>query len=267
MYAFEFHRPTSLRQAASLLGKAEDGRLLAGGQSLLPMMKLRLASPGTVIDLGAVPGMTGIERKGRSLVIGAMTRHAEVETSPVVKEAIPALAHLVSVLGDPAVRNRGTIGGSLANNDPSADYPAACLALGATIVTNQRRIAADDFFQGVFTTALEEGEIIVKVVFPIPSRAGYEKFRHPASRFALAGVFVARRGGEIRVAVTGAGDSGVFRWHEAEEALKGRFAPKSLDGLTPSTEGMNSDIHADAAYRAHLVGVMARRAVERALRR
>ncbi len=267
MYAFEFHRPTSLRQAANLLAKAEDGRVLAGGQSLLPMMKLRLASPGTVIDLGGVPGMTGIERKGRSLVIGAMTRHAEVENSPVVKEAIPALAHLVSVLGDPAVRNRGTIGGSLANNDPSADYPAACLALGATIVTNRRRIAADEFFQGVFTTALEEGEIIVKVSFPVPSRAGYEKFRHPASRFALAGVFVAKRGGEVRVAVTGAGDSGVFRWEAAETALQGRFVPKSLDGLKPSTDGMNSDIHADAAYRAHLVAVMARRAVEKALRR
>ncbi len=267
MYAFDYHRPDSVRQAASMLTKVEDARLIAGGQSLLPMMKLRLASPGNIVDLRAVPGLSGIERTGRAVTIGAMTRHAEVETSADVKEAIPALSEMVAIIGDPAVRNRGTIGGSIANNDPSADYPAACVALGATIVTNKRKIAADDFFQGVFTTALDEGEIITKVSFPIPGRAAYEKFRHPASRFALVGVFVSKRAGEVRVAVTGAGDSGVFRWAEAEAALKARFAAKSLDGLTLSTDGLNSDIHADAAYRAHLVGVMARRAVEKASRR
>lgn len=264
MYAFDYHRPDTVRQAVGMLAKAEDARPIAGGQSLLPMMKLRLASPGNLVDLSQVPGLSGIARTARGLTIGAMTRHAEVETSEDVKAAIPAIAELAAIIGDPAVRNRGTIGGSVANNDPSADYPAACLALGATIVTNKRKISADDFFQGVFATALEEGEIITAVSFPVPGKAAYEKFRHPASRFALVGVFVARRAGEVRVAVTGAGDSGVFRWSAAEEALQRRFSPKSLDGVTLGTEGLNSDIHADAAYRAHLVGVMTRRAVEKA---
>src|SRR5918997_3027570 len=261
MYAFEYHRPTSVRQAASLLGKAEDAKVVAGGHTLLPTMKMRLAAPANLIDLSQIADLRGIERSARSVTIGAMTTHSEVADSAEVKEAIPALAELAAMIGDPAVRHRGTIGGSVANNDPSADYPAACLALSATIHTNKRKIAADDFFDGLFTTALDEGEIITKIAFPIPARAAYAKFRNPASRYALAGVFVAKRAGEVRVAVTGAGSNGVFRWTAAEEALKTRFAAKSLEGLSHTPEGLNSDIHADATYRAHLIGVMARRAV------
>jgi carbon-monoxide dehydrogenase medium subunit len=267
MYAFTYHQPTSLRQAASMLAKSEDAKILAGGHTLLPTMKQRLAAPGALIDLGRLDELRGIERGGRTVTIGAMTRHAEVAASDVVREAIPGLAELAELIGDPAVRHRGTIGGSVANNDPAADYPAACLALGATIVTNKRKIAADDFFTGLFDTALEEGEIITRVSFPVPGKAAYAKFRNPASRYALAGVFVAKRGPEIRVAVTGAGSSGVFRWTEAETALKTRFAAKSLDGMWPSVDLMNSDIHADAPYRAHLVGVMTRRAVQAAASR
>jgi carbon-monoxide dehydrogenase medium subunit len=267
MYAFEYHRPTSLRQAAALLAKNEDAKLLAGGHSLLPVMKQRLAAPSALIDLGSIPGLSGIERTPRAVVIGAMTKHVEVETSPDVREAIPALTEMVSVLGDPAVRNRGTLGGSVAGNDPSTDWPAAVLGLGATVITNKRKITADDYFKGLFETALEPGEIVTKVSFPIPQKAGYKKFRHPASRYALVGVFVAKRSSEIRVAVTGAGANGVFRWTEAEEALGKRFAAKSLEGLSASSEGLNSDIHADAEYRAHLIGVMARRAVAAATAR
>lgn len=264
MYAFDFHRPTSLRQAAALLAKAEDAKILAGGHTLLPTMKQRLASPASLVDLAKCDELKGIERKGRSVVIGAMTTHAEVAASDVVREAIPGLAELAELIGDPAVRHRGTIGGSLANNDPAADYPAAALALGATIVTNRRKIEADDYFKGMFETALEEGEIITRVSFPVPAKAAYSKFRNPASRYALAGVFVAKRGSEVRVAVTGAGSDGVFRWGAAEEALKTRFTAKSLDGLSADAGKMNSDIHAGADYRAHLVGVMARRAVQAA---
>jgi carbon-monoxide dehydrogenase medium subunit len=230
-------------------------------------MKQRLAAPANLIDLGQVAELRGIERSARSLTIGAMTRHAEVAASKDVHEALPALAELAEMIGDPHVRNRGTVGGSIANNDPAADYPAACLALGATIVTNKRKHAADGFFKGLFETALDEGEIVTKVIFPIAQKAAYAKFRNPASRYALVGVFVAKRGSEVRVAVTGAGANGVFRWTAAEEALRGRFAPKSLDGLAASPEGLNSDIHADAAYRAHLIGVMARRAVQTATSR
>jgi len=267
MYAFTYHRPKSLREAASLLAKNEEAKYLAGGHSLLPVMKQRLAAPPALIDLAGIPGMSGIERSPRSVTIGAMTRHVEVETSPDVKEAIPAVAELVSVLGDPAVRNRGTLGGSLAGNDPSTDWPAAALGLGAVVTTNKRKIHADEFFKGLFETALEEGEIITKVSFPIPQKAGYKKFRHPASRYALVGVFVAKRSGEIRVAVTGAGANGVFRWAEAEAALAKSFVPQSLEGLAASQDGLNSDIHADAEYRAHLIGVMARRAVKAAVER
>lgn len=194
-----------------------------------------------------------------------MTRHADVANSPVLKEAMPGLAMVPGSIGDPQVRNRGTIGGSIANNDPNADYPAACLGLGATIITNKRRIAADDFFTGMFSTALEEGEIIVRISFPIAKKAAYEKFKHPASGFALVGVFASKRGSEIRVAVTGAGSNGVFRVPTFEEALKKRFSPKSLEGLTIPAAGMNSDIHATPEYRAHLVGVLARRAVAKAV--
>jgi carbon-monoxide dehydrogenase medium subunit len=264
MYAFDYHRPDSLRKAVNLLAKVEDAKILAGGHTLLPTMKQRLAAPSALIDLNKVPELVGIELRGRSLVIGAMTRHAEVENSAVVQQAIPALAELAHVIGDPHVRQRGTIGGSVANNDPAADYPAACLALGATIVTNQRKIPADEFFTGLFETALEEGEIITKVVFPIVARAAYSKFRNPASHYALAGVFVAKRSSDIRVAVTGAGENGVFRLPEFEEALKKRFSPKSLEGLKVSPDGLIGDIHADPAYRAQLVAVMARRAVAKA---
>jgi carbon-monoxide dehydrogenase medium subunit len=265
MYNFSFHRPTGLRQASNMLGKLEEAKILAGGQTLIPTMKLRLASPGNIVDLNAIEGeMAGIELKGRSIVIGAMTRHVEVANSAVVKEHLPALAYLASLIGDPAVRHRGTIGGSVANNDPNADYPAACLGLGATIITTKGKHAADDFFKGMFETALEGDEIITKVSFPIAKKAGYEKFKNQASRFALVGVFASKRGSEIRVAVTGAGSNGVFRVPSFEEALKKRFAPKSLEGLTIPPDGMNADIHGSAEYRAHLVGVMARRAVTRA---
>jgi carbon-monoxide dehydrogenase medium subunit len=267
MYAFEYHRPTSVRQAASLLGKAEDTKIVAGGHTLLPTMKMRLAAPASLIDLSQIADLRGIERSARSVTIGAMTTHSEVADSAEVKEAIPALAELAAMIGDPAVRHRGTIGGSVANNDPAADYPAACLALAATIVTNKRKIPADEYFKGLFETALEEDEIVTAVTFPIPQKAGYMKFRNPASRYALVGVFVAKRADGIRVAVTGAGSNGVYRWTAAEEALAKRFGAKSLEGLTHPAEGLNSDIHADATYRAHLIGVMARRAVAAATAR
>jgi carbon-monoxide dehydrogenase medium subunit len=265
MYAFTFHRPQTVRQAANLLAKNEEAKLLAGGHTLLPTMKLRLAGPPQIIDMSLIEGMTGIEQSGRSLTIGAMTTHNDVNTSPVVQQAVPVLAKLAGMIGDPAVRHMGTIGGSVANNDPNADYPAACLGLGATIITNKRRIKADDFFNGMFSTVLEPGEIITKVSFPIPKKAAYQKFRNQASRFALVGVFVGKRGSEIRVAVTGAGSNGVFRVKSFEEALKKRFSPKSLEGMSIPADGMNSDIHGSAEYRAHLVGVLARRAVAEAI--
>jgi aerobic carbon-monoxide dehydrogenase medium subunit len=267
MYAFDYHRPTSVRQAASLAGKVEDYKFIAGGHTLLPTMKQRLAAPANLIDLNDVAELRGIERSARSVSIGAMTKHAEVAASAEVREAIPALAELAELIGDPHVRHRGTIGGSIANNDPAADYPAACLALGATITTNKRKVAADDFFTGLFETALEEGEIVTRVTFPTPQKAAYVKFRNPASRYALVGVFAAKRAADIRVAVTGAGSNGVFRWTAAEEALKARFAAKSLDRLTMPADGLNGDIHADASYRAHLIGVMAKRAVAAAAAR
>jgi aerobic carbon-monoxide dehydrogenase medium subunit len=261
MYSFTYHRPATVRQAVSLLTKNEDAKLLAGGHSLIPVMKLRLARPSAIIDLSRVEGLSGIELKGRSIVIGAMTKHNDVATSPVVKDALPALAAVPESIGDPQVRNVGTLGGSIANNDPNADYPAACLGLGATIITNKRRIGADDFFTGLFETALEPDEIITKVQFPIAKKAAYQKFKHPASGFALVGVFVSKRGPEIRVAVTGAGANGVFRVTAFEEALKKRFAAKSLEGLPVPADGLNNDIHASPEYRAHLVGVLARRAL------
>ncbi|RAI42524.1 FAD binding domain-containing protein [Rhodoplanes roseus] len=261
MYEFTYHRASGLRQATNLLTKFEDAKPIAGGQSLLPMMKFRLASPSNLVDLNKIEGLNGIELTSRALIIGAMARHAEVHTSPLVQQGIPALAALAGLIGDPAVRHRGTIGGSLANNDPTADYPAAALALGATIVTTKRKIAADEFFAGLFETVLEPDELITKVSFPLAKRAAYQKFRNPASRYAIVGVFVAKRPSEVRVAVTGAGSSGAFRLTAFEEALKSRFHPKSLEGLTVPAEGLASDIHASAEYRAHLIGVMARRAV------
>lgn len=267
MYAFNYHRATSARQAANLLVKAEDAKLLAGGHTLLPTMKLRLAGPANLIDLSRVPELKGIERKGRYLTIGAMTTHAEVAGSAVVQEHTPGLAALAEQIGDPHVRHKGTIGGSVANNDPSADYPAGLLALNAVIITNKRKIAAEAFFQGLFATALEEGEIITKIAVPSSGRFAYAKFRNPASRYALVGVAVAKKGPSVRVTVTGAGSNGVFRWTEAEQALSARFNPKSLDGMTAQAKGLNSDIHASAEYRAHLIGVMAKRAVQAAMGR
>ncbi len=260
MYAFEYHRPHTLSGALADLEKA-DAKALAGGMTLLPTMKQRLAQPSALIELKDVAELTGITRDGNTLSIGAMTRHAEVNRSPVVKAAIPALAALAAGIGDPHVRNRGTIGGSLANNDPAADYPAAVLALGATIVTSKRRITAEDYFKGLFETALEPGELITQVSFPIPQKAAYMKFANPASRYALVGVFVARTAGGVRVAVTGAGEQGVFRASAFEAALNANFLPSALDGVSVPASGLNSDIHADAEYRAHLIGVMARRAV------
>jgi carbon-monoxide dehydrogenase medium subunit len=265
MYSFTFHRPETLRQAINLLSKNEDAKLLAGGHTLLPTMKLRLANPPQLIDLSQIEGLAGIELSGRALNIGAMTRHVDVHTSPVVQQAAPVIAKLAGMIGDPAVRHMGTIGGSVANNDPTADYPAACLGLGATIITNKRRIKADDFFTGMFSTALEPAEIITKISFPLPKKAAYQKFRNQASRYALVGVFVGKRGSEIRVAVTGAGGNGVVRVTSFEEALKKRFSPKSLEGLTVPADGLNSDIHGSAEYRAHLIGVLARRAVAEAI--
>jgi aerobic carbon-monoxide dehydrogenase medium subunit len=260
MYAFEYHRPQTLSGALADLTKA-DAKALAGGMTLLPTMKQRLASPATLIDLKSVPELTGIAREGDNLVIGAMSRHADVAGNPTVKAAIPALAKLAGGIGDPHVRNMGTIGGSIANNDPSADYPAAALALGATIVTNKRRILAQDFFTGLFETAIESGELITQVSFPIPQKAAYMKFPNPASRYALVGVFVARTAGGVRVAVTGAGSNGVFRANAIEAALGANFSPAALEGVSVPASGLNSDLHADADYRAHLIGVMAKRAV------
>jgi len=264
MKPFAYHQPDRIPDAAKLLTSIEDSKLVAGGMTLIPTLKQRLASPPALIDLSKLGHLKGITDDGATITIGAMTPHAVVAASKLVQGKIPGLAALASMIGDPAVRIRGTIGGSVANNDPAADYPAACLALGATITTNKRKIAADDYFKGLFETALEDGEIVTKVTFPIPQKAGYMKFRNPASRYALVGVFVAKRAAEIRVAVTGAGAGGVFRWAAAEEALKKRFAAKSLEGLSHPAEGLNGDIHADATYRAHLIGVMARRAVQAA---
>lgn len=264
MYEFKYHRPGTVRQAANLLVKNEDAKVIAGGHTLIPVMKQRLASPPHLVDLSHIEGLNAIEMKGRSLAIGATARHAEVATSAIVGEAIPALADLASQIGDPAVRHKGTIGGSLANNDPTADYPAAVLALGATIVTNKRRLKAEEYFQGLFTTALEADEIITKVMFPLPKKAAYIKFRNQASRYALVGVFVARRPSDVRVAVTGAGSDGVFRVESFEEALKKRFSSKVLESIEVPAEGLNSDIHGSAEYRAHLIGVLTRRAVDAA---
>lgn len=261
MYPFIFHRPTTVRQAVNLLAKHEEAKILAGGHSLIPVMKFRLASPSVLIDLSKIDGLRGIEVSARAVIIGAMVRHSDVANSPEVKAALPALASVPAMIGDPHVRQAGTIGGSVANNDPNADYPAACLGLGATIVTSKRKIPADEFFTGMFSTALDADEIITKISFPIAKKAAYQKFKHPASGFALVGVFVSKRGADIRVAVTGAGANGVFRVKSFEEALKKRFAAKSIEGMAVPEEGLNSDIHAGAGYRAHLIGVLARRAL------
>ena len=260
MYNFEYHKPASLSEAASLLASQEDAKLLAGGQTYIPTLKQRLARPSAVVDLSGIAELRGIKEEGGGVTIGAMTPHAEVETSDVVKRVIPALAELAHMIGDPAVRNRGTLGGSISNNDPAADYPGAVVGLNATVRTNKREIKGDDFFLGMFETALEPDEIVTAVHFPRPDTAKYEKFRHPASRYAMAGVFVARTGGQVRVAVTGAGPT-VFRATDMEQALSQNFSPSALDNITVDSSNLNSDIHGSAEYRAHLVKVMAKRAV------
>ncbi len=258
MYAFDFERPTTIDAAVKAL-QSEEAQALGGGQTLIPTLKQRLAMPATLVSLTAIKEMQGIceDDQGR-LCIGGATTHAQVAREAAGR--YPALADLAANVGDPAVRNRGTIGGSLANNDPSACYPAAALASGATIVTNDREIAADDYFQGMFTTALEEGEIIIEVRFPVPQAAAYAKFEQPASRFALVGAFVARFDDGVRVAITGASEEGVFRWSVAEDALTADFSAGALEGLRLSGEGMISDLHGSGDYRAHLAGVMTRRA-------
>jgi carbon-monoxide dehydrogenase medium subunit len=259
MYAFEIERPRTLAAAVAALGH-EGAQALGGGQTLIPSLKQRLASPAVLVSLTGIAEMKGVCMSDDGLLcIGAATPHAVVAAE--ARARYPALAHLAGHIGDPAVRNRGTIGGSLANNDPAACWPAGVLGSGATIVTSNRRIAADDFFHGMFSTALEDGEIITEVRFPVPQKAAYTKFVQPASRFALTGVFVARFAGGVRVAVTGASETGVFRWSEAEAALAADFSPRAVEGLTVPADGMIGDLHGTPAYRAHLVKVMTRRAV------
>ncbi len=263
MYAFNYQKPMSVADAAAALSKGGDAKLLAGGQSLIAAMKLRLSAPSDLIDLGGIEELTGIKVEGASITIGAMTRHAEVAGSKEVRARIPALASLAGGIGDRMVRNMGTIGGSLAHNDPVADYPAAVLGLGATVTTNKRSIAADEFFKGMFETALQTGEIIVSVNFPVPKRAAYIKFKNPASRYAIVGVLAAETGKGVRVAVTGAASS-VFRVAEMEKALAAKWSPDAVAGISVPAGKLNSDMHASAEYRAHLITVMARRAVEAA---
>jgi carbon-monoxide dehydrogenase medium subunit len=260
MYAIEYQKPKSLAEAAQALSKS-GGKALAGGQSLVAAMKLRLAQPGTVVDLGAIAELKGIKKDGNALVIGAMSRHAEIASSSVVKGAIPALAALAEGIGDRQVRNMGTIGGSIANNDPAADWPAAVLACGATVITNKRQLSADQFFKGMYETALAADEIITAVSFPIPKQASYAKFPNPASRFALVGVFVAKLAdGSVRVAVTGAASS-VFRASTVEAALAKTFTPEAAKAAKVDAKGLNRDLHGSPEYRAQLISVMAARAV------
>lgn len=263
MYSFDYLRPASLAEALDILARNEDAKPLSGGMTLLPTMKQRLASPSELIDLARLPELSGIDLQGQNLIVGAATRHYDVSVSTVVKEAIPALAQLAGMIADPHVRHRGTMGGSVANNDPNADYPAACQGLGATIITSRREIAADDFFGSLFETALEPGELVIRISFPIPRRAAYEKFRNPASGYAMVGVFVADTQSGVRVAVTGAGP-GVFRVPEMESALGRSFEPAAIDGIAIDPGPLTSDLHGTAEYRANLVKVMARRAVEAA---
>ena len=258
MYDFTYHRPSSLAEAAKLAGGAE-AKIVAGGMTLVPTMKQRLAQPSDLVDLAGVAELKGIRVDGNTVTIGAMTTHNDVAHSADVKKTIPALAALAEGIGDPQVRNRGTIGGSISNNDPAADYPAALLGLDATVTTNKRKIKADDFFKGLFETALQDGEIVTAVSFPKPEKAGYAKFPNPASRYAMVGVMVAKTGGGVRVAVTGAGP-GVFRQKEMEKALSGNFSADAIKSVKTDSKGLNSDIHGSAEYRAHLVGVMAGRA-------
>ena len=261
MYAFEYHRPSSLKEAASLARKNADAKLLAGGQSLIPPLKLRLARPSAMMDLGNLPELRGISVVGTNVVIGAATRHAEVAASKDVQMSLPVLAKVAAGIGDRQVRNMGTIGGAIANNDPAADYPAALLGLGATVSTNKRDIAADKFFTGLYETALRPAEIITAVSFPMAKRAAYIKFRNPASRYALVGVFVSETAGRVRVAVTGAAPC-VFRAKDMELALASKFAPEAVARVRVPADKLNSDLHASAEYRSHLITVLAQPAVK-----
>jgi len=262
MYQTIYHRPSSVDEAAALFAKGSDSKYLAGGHTLIPVMKQRLTSPSDVIDLARIKELVGIELSADALNIKAATTYFDILRSADARKGIPAIVHLTSVLGDPQVRYRGTIGGSIANNDPAADFPAAVLALGATVKTNKRSIAADDFFKGLFATALEDGEIITSISFPTPAKAGYSKMRHPASRFALTGVFVAKtKSGDVRVAATGASQNGVMRVPAIEAALKANWSSAGLDNVTISADGLLTDIHGSSSYRANLIKVMAQRAV------
>jgi len=260
MYSFNYQKATSRDGAVAAQSSADDGSYLAGGMTLIPTLKMRLAHPSDLIDLAAIGDLVGITDDGGSITIGAMTTHATVAGSDVVSAKIPALADLAGHIGDPAVRNRGTIGGSIANNDPAADYPAACVGLNATIITNQRELSADDFFTDMFETALEAGELVTAVRFPVPDKAAYAKFPNPASRYAIVGVMVAQTGGETRAAVTGAGQSGVFRAADIEAALGNGLDAAAAKAVKVSADNLNADIHASAEYRAHLIAIMASRA-------
>jgi len=263
MYDFAYHRPKSVADAVALLKGKEEARPMSGGMTLIPTLKQRLARPSDIVDLGAIKELAGIKVEGNNVVIGGMTRHYDVASSADVKAQIPALAALAGHIGDPAVRNRGTMGGSVANNDPAADYPAAVVALNATITTNTGKHAADAFFKGLFETALSEGELITSISFPKAEKAAYVKFPNPASRYAMVGVFVAKTAGGVRVAVTGAGPC-VFRVKAMEDALAKNFTSAAIKDIKVPADDLNSDIHGSAEYRAHLVGVMARRAVDAA---
>ena len=261
MYAFNYHRPSSLQEALTLRREAEDATFMAGGQTLIPTLKQRLAMPSDVVDLGGLNELIGICPDGDNVVVvGGMTTHAAVASSELVRAKIPALAELAGAIGDPQVRHRGTLGGSIANNDPASDYPGAVLGLAAEVATDRRKIAADDFFTGMFETALAEDEVVTHVRFPVPAEAKYMKFPNPASRYAMAGAFVARTAAGVRVAITGAGPC-VFRWSEAEQALTAEFAPAAIEPLTMPPDDLNGDIHGSPAYRANLVKVMTKRAV------
>ena len=260
MYNFAYHRPKSVADAVAAFKKAADGKYIAGGHTLVPTLKQRLAQPSDVIDLSSIADLGGIKSDGKTVTIGALTRHADVAASADVQKAIPGLAKLAGMIGDPQVRNMGTIGGSVANSDPAADYPAAVLALGATIKTDQRSINADEFFKGMFETALKPGELIVSIIFPVPQKSSYMKFPNPASRYAMVGVFVAKTAAGVRVAVTGAGPA-AFRVKAMEDALAKDFSANALNGISVPAKGLNADIHGSAEYRAHLIGVMAKRAV------
>lgn len=261
MYAFDYQKPSDVDAAVAAL-KSEGAQPISGGQTLIPTLKMRLNMPEVLVDLSAIESLKGITREGDTIRIGAAMTHGAIAKNADIQSAIPGLAHQASHIGDPAVRNRGTIGGAIANNDPAACYPSACMALNATIVTNTRELAAADFFVGMYTTALEEGEIVTAVKIPVPNGSSYQKFDQPASRFAMVGVFVAKTAEGVRVAVTGAGSDGVFRHEGLEQALSGSFSADAVNGVTVSSDGLMKDIHGSPEYRANLIKVLTKRAVQ-----